>query len=114
MRHESCHIAALVADSGDVIQRPVGIGLLSRLALDTDIAPENLMVRIQAREGRFISKIAAFAVRDWDSQKLPRGNVIREEGVSCHRFQEDRLAAELERAIPNQRAREQPRFAEDL
>src|SRR5947209_4704451 len=114
MRHQAGDIPLLVADAGDVVERAVGISGLGCLSLGVRIAPEDLVVRPELRQCPLVREIAAFAVCDRETQKFVAGNLAGERRISGDRFEENVFATELERAVANERARQQAGFAEDL
>jgi hypothetical protein len=114
MRHQTGNIARLVANSGNVVERPVGVALFGRLALRIHIAPQNLIIGSQSRQGFVISEIAPFSMSDGDAQQTP-GRDFAGEGRLCgYGLEIDVFAAKLKGTIANERAGEQARFAKDL
>src|SRR5581483_8426710 len=107
MRHKAADIAAFVADTGDVVQRAVRIRVVRQFAGRAHVAPQDLVVRLQPRDGFGVSKITALAMRDWDSQQLAVGNRAGERRVFGDRLEKNVLAAELERTISYQGSRQQ-------
>ena len=51
---------------------------------------------------------------DRHAKQLALGDLIRERRIGGDRFQENMFATKLQRTIANERARQQPGFAEDL
>src|SRR5213592_2773862 len=76
MRHESGYVPTLVADASHIPKRAIRIRGVSH-----------------------------FAVSDGNLQQLVRRNLVRKRRVGRERFQIDMLAAELQRAVADQRAR---------
>src|SRR5437867_3259208 len=72
MGHETGDVAALVADASDVVDGAVWIGHFGRLPLGTHIAPEHLIVCLEAGERFSIGEVAAFAMRDGNAHWLRR------------------------------------------
>src|SRR5882724_12342081 len=66
MRHHPQHIPARTADSSDVVQRSVGIGLGSNLARREAITKHNLLVALEVGESCLVAEIVAFHVSDGD------------------------------------------------
>ena len=114
MRHEPGDIASFVANSRDIIERAVWVGLFSGFAVGINITPEDLVVCPQPGQRLFIGKIAPFTVSDGHAQQFIRGNLICKRRTCRGCFQENVFAAELKRAIANQRTGEQPRLTQDL
>ena len=78
MGHESSHVAALVADTGDVQDRAVGVGFLREFAQGAAILPKDLIVGLQFCQRRFVGEIAAFAVGDGNPERLAGRNLAGE------------------------------------
>src|SRR5450755_2546859 len=68
MRHHPQHVPARTADSSDVIQRSVGIGLGGKLASRGTITEHNLLVALQLSESCLVAEIVAFHVSDGNGQ----------------------------------------------
>ena len=104
----------LVADAGDAVERPVRVGGLGGFAPRIHIAPKDLVVCLQPRQGFFVGKVAPFAVGDRQPQQFVRRNPVGERRIGRGRLQEDVLAPELKGTVANQRPGQQPGLAEDL
>ena len=114
MRHEAGHVALRVADSGDVFQRAVGIGRVRSLTGGINVAPEHLAVGVELRERGRVREVAALAVGDGHAEQFARRSFLGEGRLMILRFQENILAAELERTVPHQRAGQQPCLGQNL
>jgi len=114
MRHEPGDVAALVANPGDVKQRTVRVGFVGQFALGVRILPENLVSNFKQPDRFFIGKIATLAVGDGNAEQFAVGDAVRERGIGGDRLEENMLATELERAVADERAGQQPRFAKNL
>jgi len=72
------------------------------------------MVGLERGQRWLVGKVAALAVCDRDAQKLVGRNLVREGRISGRGLEENMLATELKRAIADERARQEPRFTQDL
>src|SRR5205807_2084465 len=81
--------------SGDFFQRAIRVGLLGAFSLGIDVAPEDLLLRIEPGQSGLIGEIAAFAMRNRNSQELVQRNLSAEGRISRGCFQEYVLAPEL-------------------
>src|SRR5437588_10327295 len=111
MRHQAGDVARLVADAGNVIQRTIRVGAFGGLTVGISITPQNLILLPELGERLLIGKIAAFTVRNRDAQEFPRRNAVGKRGIGGGGFEENMLAAELERAVADERAGEQAGLA---
>src|SRR5579862_8442428 len=114
MRHEAGDIPRFIADSSNIPQRSVWIADFRRLALAVYVLPQDLIFRFKPIQRFTVRKITAFPVRDGHAQQFAVRNLVGEWRVGGKRLQKNVLAAELERAIADQRSGEKSRLAEDL
>src|ERR1700678_2776777 len=114
MGHEARDIAGFIADAGDVAQRTIRIAALGQLALGVGVLPENSVVLFQLLQGGLVREVAALAVGDGQAQDFSGRNLVREGRLVRGGLEKNMFAAKLERAISNERAGQQARFAEDL
>ena len=78
VRHQTRHVPALIADSGDVFDCAVGICRVRQFALCRDVLPEDLLLRLERLTGGRVREVAAFPVRDGDAQEFAGGDLICE------------------------------------
>ena len=78
MWHQAGHIAAFVADAGDVQQGAVGICGVSQVSVRVTVLPKNLVVGFQLGERFLVGKVSACAVGEGDAQEFTCWNQVRE------------------------------------
>jgi hypothetical protein len=113
VRHHADHVAAPVAYAGDAPSRPVRIERVEHLTPGRAVPQDHLSVRLQAVQVGLGGDELALAVLDRDLDHL----AVRPAGEAPGRIldaQGHPPADERERPVPDQRAREQPRLAQDL
>lgn len=114
MGHQPGHIALLIADPGDVFQGPIGIGGVGGCALGIDIFPEDLATIPKLGERFGVSEIAPLPVRDGDAEEFAGWDLVGKRRVRRETLQKHMFAAELERAIADERPGEQTGLAQHL
>lgn len=114
MRHQAGHVAALVANAGDVQQGTVGIRPVGEVPARVAVLPENLMIGLKLGEGRLIRKVAALAVRNGDSKNFSGWSLVREWRVQRGGLEENVFAMEEQVSIPDKGAWQESGFGEDL
>ena len=97
MGHQTEHVPLLVAHPGDVVQRAVGVGRGSALALGVHIAEQDLAIFAQPLQGLGVGEIAALAVLDRKLEELSLFPRAGKRGVVLFQAQEDLVLAD-----PNQ------------
>jgi len=112
--HEAEHVAGSVADAGDVIERPVGVGRIGDLPCRIAIAEKHLALGIEFLQHGGLGIKTAFAVGDGDFQgpahtKLRGDQAFIGLGPDVHV-----LAGEQVAAVVEQGAGKQVRLGEDL
>src|SRR5262249_44625541 len=92
MRHHSQDVAPWVADSGNVVERAVGISFRRHYSRSIGIAEDDAMVFVQFAERRVIAEVVAFHMADWDGKylALPAGG--REGSIGALDAHMNRLA----------------------
>lgn len=78
MRHQAGHVAPLVADARDVLQRAVGIRRVGQVSAGVAVLPEDLVVRLELGEGCLVGKVTALTVGDGHAKNLSRRNLAAE------------------------------------
>src|SRR4029077_4451754 len=114
MRHHPQHIPARTADSSDVIQRSVGIGLRRNLARRRAITKHNLLVALQLGESCLVAEIVAFHVSDGDGQDFAIVASVGERGFRVRHPYLDGFADIFQPHIPHQRPWQQAGLAQYL
>ena len=114
VRHHADDIALLVAQRGDLVERSVGVPLVTDAALGRAVAEDHLPVRFDPFEHLGRRKVVALAVSDRNAEDLTD---LPFEAERCIRLLDphvDMLAAVLELAVSQHRARQQPRLEQHL
>src|ERR1051326_8027036 len=114
MRHQSHHVSAEVDDAGKVGTRAVGICGSRHLSLAVSIAEENLPVPFELMERCIVHLIVSLAVSDRDAQNLAGPAVGGKPGAGIFHAEMYLLAHERHAIIPEKRAGQEARFAQDL
>src|SRR5580700_4623539 len=118
MRHQAQNVALLVADTGDGMQRAVGIGLVvvfgRVLAVRFYVVKNNLAVAFECGERSRLAEIVSFVMRNGNFQYLTLLRGASEGSVGG--FDADvHLAAEIAQAlVAHHRAGKKPCFEQDL
>src|SRR3979490_3139978 len=114
MRHQSDDIPRLVAEAGNSRRRPVRLGLVGNPTGPCGVPEDHLAVLFETRDDVGLGEVVAFAVCDRELQNLALPARRREWRVNLLYAQMHLLAAELESAIPQHCAGEQPGLEQDL
>src|SRR5262249_47356337 len=114
VRHHAHDVAGLVAHAGDVVQRAVGIALRPDAAVRVAAGEHHAVLVPQLAPRCLAGDVAALPMFDGDGEHVAHateGATDRADRLHPHAHV---AADEAEAAIGHQRARQQPRFAEDL
>src|SRR5579862_101582 len=114
VRHEAEDVSPAVANARDVASRAVGVGFRRGPAGCVGVTEKNLAVAIQGTEGLFVREVVAFAVRDGQFKQRAGRAGVGERRVHVLDADGDAPADEMEGGVADERAGEQPRFAENL
>src|SRR5687768_1628946 len=114
MRHEPHHITGLVADAGDAVDRPVGIGRVDDLAVLVDIPEDDAVGRLELGHHLRRRVKVAFAVGDGHADSLSHVRAPGERRVGVLDAQDHVLAVELHVAIAQHRARQESALLQNL
>src|SRR5215469_2001289 len=114
MRHHTQDVATFAANTSDVFERSVGIGFASDLARERSVAEHDTAVALQVGERGFITEVIPLHVADGNRQNFPLATRIRERRVRSLYAYLHRLAHILQSHIAHERARQEPRLAENL
>ena len=114
MRHEAEDIAVLIADSRDVVSRPVGVCGVRCAAASVAVTKQDAAFEFEAMKGGVIREIATLAMSDRKAENGSCPCGIREWAVVAFDADVDVFANEVQSAISDERAREQARFAKNL
>ena len=114
VRHHAEHVARLVADAGDVVERAVGVGALGPLAGGVDVAHDDLVVGLHLLEGRRVDRVVALVVLDDDAQHVALRAGAGERRVRRLHAQVDVPADELEARVPDEAAGQEAGLDQDL
>src|SRR5258708_20164192 len=82
MGHHPEHVAALVDDARDVVQRAVRVGAGHDAAAGVAVTENHLAVLLEAREDGGFGEVASFAMRDGDADHLTI-SALRAESQDC-------------------------------
>ena len=104
VRHQPEHGAFLVDDARDVVQRPVGVGVLGDAPVLGAVAEDDLVLRAEPPQRLRVGVVLPLAVRDGHLEDLPGPHRARERGVRVLDAEMGRLAAVLEALVARQRA----------
>src|SRR5713226_8797621 len=114
MRHEAEDITLAIADARNTVERAVRIGRLRHAALRIAVAEDDPAFALQFDQRLRIAEVVAFTVRDWQAQNLTRSADRSKGGIGLLDAHVDVLADELEIAVAQQGARQQPGLTENL
>ena len=114
MRHQAGHVAAFVADAGNVLERTIRIRRVGQVSIRIAVSPQNLVVGLELGQSFLVGKVAAFPVSDGDAQDFPGRDFIREGRIRRGGFEVNVLAMELEVAVADERAGQQTCLGEHL
>src|SRR5690242_250881 len=81
VRHQAEDIAGLVANTGDILERPVRVRGRGRFTLVIDVTKQDLPVFLDPLEGSRIRVVAPFAVFHRHSKDLPFGHLTGKRGI---------------------------------
>src|SRR5262245_19548129 len=114
MGHQAQHGPFLVDEARDVLERAVGVGVLGETAVLLAVAEHDLALLAQAPQGGPIAVVLSLAVRDRHLEDLGRAHGAGEGRIRVLRAEVHVLTAVLEGLVAGERARQEPRLAEDL
>ncbi len=114
MRHQSNDVAVLAAESRDVVDRSVRVGLRGDGAFGSRIAEDHLTILLEPLHDSGLGVVVPFAVRDWNPKQLARTTGRRERRIRVFHLDDDVLALELHAAVAEHRTRQQTRFQQHL
>ena len=114
MRHEAKNIPLRIADSRDVIFGPIGVPRFRRASPCVAVAEQDAAIQLKLLQQGLIGEITAFAMGDGKAKNRSRPRRIGERAVMALDPDMNVLANEVQSPIPDQRARQQTAFAENL
>ena len=114
MRHHSQHIPSLIQNPGNVVERPVWIGLPSNFALLRCVPESDPIFCREAFQRLRIAIVIPFHVSDRDLEHRALCQLIRKRAVRRLHAQLHLLADVFEPCIAHQRAGQQPRLGQYL
>src|SRR5258708_24554384 len=112
--HHAEHVAALVDDSGDVVQRAVRVGAGHYASTRIAVTKNHLTVLLEARQHGRLGEVAALTVPDRHSNDLAFRTLGRERDVRSLDHEVGPFAAILERSIADQCPGQDPGLAKNL
>src|SRR5258707_325999 len=114
MGHQTGNVAFAVADSGDIVNRAVGIAGVVIRTVGRSVAEYNLTILFEFGHGSFVAIVIAVGVRDGNLEDLSLLRGVGEGRVRLFDADVDVAADEAQAAVAHHRAGEQARFAENL
>ena len=114
MRHHAEHVAALVDDAGDGVDRAVVFQLRIDHAVGRAIAEQHPPLAFQPRDGLAVGDVIALAMRDRHADHLPGIVAAGERRVGALDPQINVAADEAQLRVAHQHARQQPGLAQNL
>src|SRR6266568_2280545 len=114
MRHHSENIASRTADTGNIVQRSIRIGLGGDLAGFITVAKDNAIIPAEFGKRSTIAKIVAFHVADRNAQHVTFAGCIRVRRVSVFHADVDRFAYVLKPSVTHKRPGKQTGLAQNL
>src|SRR4029077_16774753 len=114
MGHHTEHVAALVDDAGDVVQRAVRVGAGHDASARIAVTKDHLAVLLESRQHSRLGEVAALAVSDRHANDLAVRALGREGDVRSLDHEVGPFAAVLERYIANQCPGQEPGLAKNL
>src|SRR5436190_15231316 len=106
VRHDADHVAASVADAGDITGRAVGVV--------PHVAPHDPVARFELRRGALVHDVAAVAMRNRDLEHVALVVQTGKRGARGLDTHPGGPRQKLEPRVPHQPARQEPRLAQDL
>jgi hypothetical protein len=114
MRHQAENVPPLIAHTGDVIQRAIGISRRRSPPLGIDITKQDLMVLAQPLQSCRVGVVTTLAVLDREFEQLSFFSLAGKRRVRFFDSKHYLLANKLKPGISHQRTRQQTRFTENL
>jgi hypothetical protein len=105
MGHEAEDIAVLIADSRNVVSRPVGVCGVRRASPSVAVTKQDAAFEFEAMKGGVIREIATLAMSDGKLENGPCPCSICERTVVAFDADVDVLANEVQFTISDERAR---------
>src|SRR6185437_15515782 len=118
MRHQAHHGLGLVEHAGDVLDRAVGIGLMTKKAVDRAVgravAEGDLAAILEPLQRVGVGEVIAFGMSDRDLDHLAHLVAVGEQALAGLDLEVHVAAHELELLVAHQHARDKARFGGDL
>src|SRR5262245_15443552 len=114
MRHQTDDVARFVAQAGDIVRRPVWIGVVGDEALTIRVTKNDLTIALEPCDYVGLRIVVALAMGNWNAQNLARAACHGERRVNLLHFDQHMFALELDAAIAEHRARKQSRLEKHL
>jgi hypothetical protein len=114
MGHPAEDIAACVEDTGNVVDRAVGIAFDRRGSPFVDVAERDPIVRLEPVERSRVSAVVTVAMSDWAGDDLAFEVLAGEQRRRRLNPKMDLAADKAEAGIPHQDSREEACLAKDL
>ncbi|MNN61854.1 hypothetical protein D3C81_1771120 [compost metagenome] len=105
MRHHTYHVALLVGNTCNIIQRPVRVAC---------ICEYNLIIRLQLCHGLFVTVVITFTVCNRNNNFFTLGIIACKRSLVVLHAKHRIMTKELKRHIPAQRAWQQSGFGKNL
>src|SRR5579862_302584 len=114
MRHQAEHVASLVADARDVIERAVRVGHVRDLTVLRAVTKKNAVVAFELFNDPRFGEITAFSMRNRNAEHLAFATGVGERRISRFDANMNVFTDEFQSAITDKRAGQQVRFTENL
>ncbi len=114
VRHQADHVPRRAADTGDAVQRSVGIGLIGRLAERIGVAEDDAAGRLERGQHLGRRVVVALAVRNRHPEHLSDLAQARERRVRPLDADADELAMKLDVAVAQHRPGQQAALEQNL
>jgi hypothetical protein len=112
--HQAEDVPRLIANTGNILERSVGIRTRGRLAFAVNVTQQDLAILSDPFKRSGIGEVTALAVLHGHSENLPFGHFTGKRRIGLFDPEGNLLADKLQSGIPDQSSREQTRLAQDL
>lgn len=114
MWHHAKHVFGGIGNAGDVVEGPVGVGLVGDISVCIAVSEEHLSVRFNVCQGLFIAVETTFTMGDGHTKYLVGIDFTGGDqmGVAC--FEVNIFAVKLHVGVAQEGAGQQATFAQNL
>ena len=114
MRHEASDIALAIADSGDIVNRTVGIAGVVIGSVRSGVTKNHLAIFFELRDRSFVASVAAVRMRDGQLEDLALLRGVGKRRVRLLNANVNVAADKAQPAIAHHRAGKQAGFTQNL